>query len=493
FDADGDGAQDLYVVSGGAEASLDSPAMRDRLYQNDGTGNFIPTEGALPDLAQSGGPVTAADYDRDGDLDLFIGGRVIPWQYPLSPSSYLLRNDGGRFSVSPAFTPHEKAGLVTSALWSDADNDGWVDLILVSEWGALTCYRNVNGQSFEPITGGEAPANSGWWNSVVAGDLDHDGDIDYIAGNAGLNTKYHASHDYPALIHYGDVEGTGQARIIEARYEEGTLFPERGRSCSTAAIPSLARNFPNYHTFASATLTEIYSGALNQARRFAATNLEHSVFLNKGDGTFEIQSLPRLAQNAPIFGLALQDFDADGHLDLIAAQNSFSPQPETGRYDGGIGLVLKGTGDGTFQALLPPQSGFLLPGDGKALVLTGRNAVGEPGILVTRNQDTGRAFHLEPLPDDRRRVTLELAGRTGNAEAVGARITISFTDGSTQEAEIHSGAGYLSQSARRLNIGLANERSIHRIGIRWPDGSESVIEKGLDQAHLVLKQPDPSS
>ena len=321
LDVDGDRDLDLYVVSGSVECEAGASELADRLYLNQGNGHFrLAADGALPKCFDSGSTVTAADFDRDGDLDLFIGGRVIPGRYPETPNSRLLRNDAGRFvDVTTNIAPGlQGTGLVTASIWSDVDRDGWLDLLITHEWGPVKLFRNRQGQLEDQTDHTGTQHLSGWWNGIAGRDLDGDGDIDYVVTNFGLNTKYHATAEKPTLLYYGDFDGTGNMNLIEAEFEDESLFPVRGRSCSSNAIPSLRQKFDSYKSFALAELDEIYeTQRLENAHRFAATTLESGVLINDGSGRFEFRPLPRLAQVAPSFGVVLTELDGDGHCDLF--------------------------------------------------------------------------------------------------------------------------------------------------------------------------------
>ncbi|MFM1561605.1 MAG: VCBS repeat-containing protein [Roseibacillus sp.] len=408
FDVDGDKDLDLYVVCGSYEYPAGAPQLGDRLYLNKGDGTFTAApDGALPDFRDVGSCVVSADFDQDGDLDLFVGTRVIPGEYPAPPPSRLLLNESAKGKVRFTAAPAErapglgKAGLVTGAVWADIDADGWTDLLVAVEWGPVRVFSNKGGNLRETTKEAGLAARHGWWNGIAAADLDRDGDMDFAVANFGLNTKYHASREAPALLFYGDYHGDGQRHIVEAEIEDGVLVPIRGRSCSLAAMPGLAEKFKTYHLFASSSLDEIYGlTPIKSAERFACHTLESGLLINDGTGKFEFRPLPRIAQISPIFGMVFEDFDRDGHLDLALAGNFYQPQWETGPYDGSIGVLLRGDGSGQFVAVDPVESGLLLPGDLRGLAALDLNADGRIDLFATRNNDS--VLVQLALPDRRK-------------------------------------------------------------------------------------------
>ena len=471
FDADNDGDPDLLLAAGGVEAAPDSGALQDRLCLNDGKGRFSPAPaGSLPAETDSAGPIAVADFDRDGDLDAFVGGRVVPGAYPATPRSHLYLNNGkGRFTDAAAAHGLESPGLVTGALWSDADNDGWLDLFLTCEWGPVKCYRNDRGKLKDATSDAGLAALTGWWNGIAARDIDGDGDLDYCVTNFGLNTKYHASPDHPTLLYYGDFDGSGRRQLVEAEFEDKTLFPVRGRSCSSQAMPFIKDKFASYKAFATASLSDIYSEPkLKNAERFAAAELRSGFLVNDGKGRFTFSPLPRLAQIAPAFGAVFTILDADRHPDLILAQNFWSPQPETGRMDGSLGLVIRGAAKpDAATPLWPAASGFMVPGDAKSLVEGEFSGPGRLGWCVGVNDGPAQLFR-------------PAVGRVAPALILtdappGTRVTATYADGATLAAEFAAGSGYLSQSAPVVSFGEPD--AITNVAVRFPDGRQQSLEK----------------
>ncbi len=492
LDVDSDGDLDLYVVSGGVECDPGDHLLQDRLYLNDGQGHFAKApSNVTPDARDSGSVAAACDFDRDGDLDLFVGGRVVPGSYPSSPHSRLLRNDSGRFvDVTEQLAAEVlQTGMVTGAVWSDANGDGWCDLLVTHEWGPIKLFQNNQGRLVDATGPAGLDQLLGWWNGIAGRDLDGDGDVDYVVTNFGLNTKYHASSEYPALIYFGDFEGADRFRLIEAEFEGSNLFPIRGKSCSTRAMPFLKDKFPTYKSFASSSLEEIYSlERLQGAQRFSATTLSSGVLINDGMGRMEFRPLPNLAQVSPGFGVVLTEVDGDGHADVYLVHNFFSPQIETGRMDGGLSLLLQGNGDGTFTPVWPARSGLVVPQDAKGLAVSDFNNDGWPDFVIGVNNDHLLTF-VHQGHERRQVLSIRLEGPFGNATAVGANVTFRPSNGPTQTAEVTAGSGYLSQSSPALTFGWGTDPQDAEIEIRWPDGSHSVHQITEENQNVIVKFP----
>jgi hypothetical protein len=362
--------------------------LNDRLYLNDGHGKFaLAPNGTLPADGQSTGAVAAADFDGDGKTDLFIGGRVVPGKYPAAPRSFLYRNTGGKFiDVTDELAPGlREIGMVTAASFADVDGDKKSDLVLALEWGAITHFHNT-GKAFENVTDKSGLAGiTGWWSALTVADVNGDGRVDLVAGNIGLNTKYHASEKEPAVLFSGDFDGSGSTRIVEAHYENGGLYPTRGRSKLAYAFPWLTKKFPTFKAYAKATVSDIFGAEkLAAVQKLTATELASGVFFQQSNGTFKFQPLPRYAQIAPINAIVARDLDGDTQVDLYCVGNNFSPEPNTGRFDGGLGVMLKGNGKGDFTPLTPAQSGLSVTGDARAAVALPLGATKKTALLVAR-------------------------------------------------------------------------------------------------------------
>ncbi|MFM1872521.1 MAG: hypothetical protein RL398_1943, partial [Planctomycetota bacterium] len=364
FDADGDGDLDLFVASGGAEVSEGDASLQDRLYRND-AGTWSKAEGALPDVRESSGCVATADFDGDGDLDLLVAGRLVPGRYPDAPPSRLYRNDGGTFAdVGKALAPAlATAGMVTAAVFVDVDGDEDLDLLVAAHWQPIRLLVQQDGRFVDRTEAAGLAAHRGWWNSLCAWDVDGDGDLDFVAGNQGLNTKYKADAQHPARLYFGDFDDNGTRDLIEAKYEGDRLLPVRGRSCSSQAMPFLAEKFETYQRFARSTLAEIYTDKkLQECGELVASTLASSWLRNDGAATFTVLPLPRRAQLAPIHAMVVLGDT------LVAAENSYAPEPETGRHDGGTGLVLRRGGDGLI-AVPASEHGIAFFADRRALAI----------------------------------------------------------------------------------------------------------------------------
>lgn len=395
-DVDSDGDLDLIVGRGSYEFPKDDALQDNRLYLNDGSGKFERApEGSTPTSTTPTSVVAACDFDQDGDLDLFVGTRVRSGKYPLSDASELWINEKGTFKTAAADVAEGIAalGMVTGAQWADVDGDGFEDLIVSREWDSLALFKNENGILKRSDETGDLAQRTGWWNDLVMADFDGDGDVDIVASNIGLNTKYKTSTTKPMTVYYGDFDDTGKSHIVEVKQEGNVCYPERGRSCSSNAMPFIAKKFDTFHDFGKATLTDIYGlENLNSAKKFEANTFEHGVFLNDGKGSFGFTPLPRIAQISPSKAIAVADLDGDGDADVVMGQNFFGAQSETGRYDGGLGQILLNNGDGNFSPVSPAESGFLVRPTATAVFVGDFNGDRRPDIAVATNDGPLKLF-----------------------------------------------------------------------------------------------------
>jgi hypothetical protein len=451
FDADGDGDLDLYIAAGGYENTENSPAYQDKLYINDGKGNFIWDSTALPQNFTSKACVRAADFDHDGKLDLFVSGRVLPGKYPQAVSSFIYRNDSKNGHVkftdvtATVAKDLQDIGMVCDASWTDFDNDGWPDLVLAGEWMPVTFLRNEKGV-FKNITKESGVGDqTGWWNSIAAGDFDNDGDIDYIVGNLGQNSFYRASEEYPVRIYGKDFDNNGIYDMMTSLYlpdSEGVIreFPAETRDDLLKQMTSMRKRFPSYRSYAKATMDEVLTAEERKgALQLNANNFQTSLFRNDGNGKFTIIPLPPQAQFSAINGMVVDDFDGDGRLDIILNGNDYGTEPFVGRYDALNGLYLKGDGKGGFTPLSILQSGIFIPGDGKGLVKL-RSADGNYLLAAGQNRGPLKIMELK-----KKKQLISLQPNDISAEII-------YKNGVRRKEEFYYGSSFLSQSGRFLKL-----------------------------------------
>ena len=489
-DFDGDGRSDLLRTRAGVALPAGSPAYRPGMMT--GRSGFNGFE-ALADLAISVGAAAAADFDRDGDLDLFLGARVEPGRYPKAPPSALLTNEGGQFrDVTSAAAPMlEGMGMVTSALWSDVDGDGWIDLLVAVEWGGIVFLRNRNGTGFvdESSAFGFSSAGKGLWTSLAAADFNGDGRVDYVVGNLGLNTPYRASEEEPALLCLVKPGSSDAFRMVEAYFEDGIPYPRRTRAELAGEFRWVRRQFPRNSDFASADLESIMGRErLAASDQYQATELRSGVFLSQPGGGFEFNALPRLAQISAIQGLVAGDFDGDGKADILALHNSHAPVRVVGRFDGGVGVLLRGDGSGGFSPVPAEASGFIVTGHAQGLAVIDFNGDGWPDMVVTRNRGRALAFENRGIPG-RRSFAIRLAGPAGNPTAIGARVSVVSGGGAVATGEVQAGSGLMSQSSSSLFFGYEEGDPPHRIRVRWPSGAESEHPYPSEATEVRLAPP----
>lgn len=391
FDMDNDGDQDLYVTSGGYEFEENDPLLQDRLYMNNGRGNFTKSN-SLPEMLTSTKAVNALDFDKDGDQDIIVGGRIIPGKYPLSPKSYLLQNDNGKFSdVTDNIIPElRQIGMVNAIEVTDHNTDGLDDIVVVGEWMPITIFTNESGKFVkEEFT--SFVKSEGWYQSVVAHDFDNDGDEDLVIGNIGANNKFHPTLEKPLHIFSSDFDNNGSYDIALSKVYNGNLVPVRGKECSSEQTPFLNDKIGTYKEFASLNIEGVYGDdKISNANHLQVYNFQSLYIENKGNGNFELTPLPSFAQIGPTMDILAMDVNNDGHQDIIGVGNLYDTEVETVRYDASQGYVLLGNGDGTFNE--SQNSGLSCNSDMRTV--SAIKIGSQEHLLITSNNDTLNLFEL---------------------------------------------------------------------------------------------------
>jgi hypothetical protein len=429
------------------------------------------------------GPLALSDIDADGDLDLFVGGRMNPGRYPEPATSRLFRKDGAEFVLAQDFSG---VGLVNGAVFTDLNGDGFADLVLACEWGPLKVFRNDRG-SFSPWTislrsaaATTLDALHGWWQGVTAGDFDGDGRMDIVASNWGRNSPYQPFMQDGIRIYYGDFSGAGWVDGIEAFVEHGRVMPWRDLQTLSRALPWLQQRFTSHHVFARASIAEVLVDRMSQAKELRVNWVDSTVFLNRGDH-FEVRSLAVEAQFAPAFGICAADFNGDGHQDLFLAQNFFGTDGETSRYDAGRGLLLQGDGRGEFRPVRGPESGVLIYGEQRGAAVCDYDGDGRLDLAVGQHQAEVK-LHRNQTSSPGLRVRLR--GGPGNRDGIGAVIRRGDESRLGPAYQLHAGAGYCSQDSATTVIAGTGDR----IWVRWPGGKETTARVPVGAKELVIEQ-----
>ncbi|MCB1222021.1 MAG: VCBS repeat-containing protein [Planctomycetales bacterium] len=472
FEANGDGRPDLLLSSGGNEASAGSTEYIDRLMYNEGEKFKL---AGMQIGAESSGSACASDIDNDGDLDLYIACRQKPGEYLRPGVSHIMLNDGeGNMSmatgrIAPGLA---ETGPVSDAIFTDVNGDGRQDLVLAIEFGSVEWWANNDGLLVR-----QGPISpSGTWQSLASADFDNDGDMDLLAGNYGLNTKYHPSAEKPYLIIADDFDNNGTRDLVEVKFgSDGTLLPGRGRSCSGYAIATVPQQFPTWTEFANASLEDIYGPVDQVAERFSAEEVRSCVFLNDGAGSFSMQPLPKEAQYSIVFGMATGDFDNDGNMDAWLNQNYRNTQPEETRWLMGYGCLLLGDGQGGFRNVEHMDSGILLNAEGRGAVAADLNGDNCLDILMSVSNSKPQLAWGQPGNMAGRGLMASLSGPAGNPAGIGAKLSLELDNGTVLHREVLGGHTYLSSYVGPQHFGIPAGSKPVRLTVSWPDGGSSEV------------------
>ncbi len=456
FDADNDGDLDLYIVRGSAQYNPGSKLYQDMLLLNDGKGNFTESDsGAIPNIVANGSCVKAADYDRDGDLDLFVGSRVLPMAYPKSDRSYILRNestqDGGPHFVDATNEVCDLLaypGMISDALWTDFNGDSWPDLILVGEWMPVRFFENKQGTLHEITETTGLGDYLGWWNSLAAVDLDNDGDIDYVVGNNGKNNYFQGSKEEPLRLYAKDLDNNGSIDPLITYYLRDSIgvrheYLYHPWQDVVNQFSGIRKMFNSYGAFGASTAPEMFAnGLMDNATILTANWMNTSWIENLGNGKFKMHALPKEAQMAPVYGILPMDFDGDNNMDILLVGNDYGMEVQQGRADAMVGLALRNNGKGDFMPLTLDESNFFVPGDAKSLVSLNLSE-DKSLIIASQNRDALKIIDRPNLED----------GKIIRLKPDEVKCQLKLKDGKFQIHEFYWGNTFQSQSSRSITIG----------------------------------------